>query len=379
MAIPAAPAAQATLQRLSFVDLLRGWAVIVMIQTHVLNASLAETLRVGWFYHAITFIDGLVAPSFIFASGFVFALSAGRRRRAGRRFLRLTGILALGYLMHLPLFSLRGLLEADASVWRPFWCVDVLQCIAVTLIALQVVGMLVKDDRRLFAIAALCGAGVLLTTPLAWGLDVRALLPAPLAAYVNGRACSLFPLFPWSSFLLFGAVAGHLYVRASSADGVRRYMRSVVVAGIGVIVLSFLVEPLAARAYPWYDYWSASPSFVLLRTGLVLLLMAGLYRYEQRRGVSPSSIVTLIGRESLLVYAAHLMLLYGDVGPFNFRRWAAGSFGYAEVLAVTLLLLGLMTALALGWSALKRGPEGRKRLVQGLVAAGFVAGFVLTP
>jgi uncharacterized membrane protein len=57
-----------TKKRIEFIDLLRGWAVIVMIQTHVFNATFIPRLTESGFFQALRFIDGLVAPSFLFAS-----------------------------------------------------------------------------------------------------------------------------------------------------------------------------------------------------------------------------------------------------------------------------------------------------------------------
>jgi len=58
-----------TSKRIDYIDLLRGWAVIVMIETHAFNATLTPAIKSDWFFGYIAFINGLVAPSFLFASG----------------------------------------------------------------------------------------------------------------------------------------------------------------------------------------------------------------------------------------------------------------------------------------------------------------------
>lgn len=58
-------------------DLLRGLVIIIMIEVHVFNAFLLPELRqTGWF-SVLNFINGLVAPSFLFVSGFAFQVSSG--------------------------------------------------------------------------------------------------------------------------------------------------------------------------------------------------------------------------------------------------------------------------------------------------------------
>jgi uncharacterized membrane protein len=381
--------------RLQFIDLLRGGAVIVMIQTHVLNAALRDDLRATATYHVVSFIDGLVAPSFIFASGFVFAVALGRKLpdylsfgpALGRQVVRLLFVLALGYVLHTPVFSLRRLLEGvPEEAWTAFWAVDVLQCIAVSLLLVLAILQIVRTERRLFAVLAWATAGVILATPFAWSVNPAWLFPLPVGAYLNPGHGSQFPLFPWSAFLLSGVVAGGAFMAARGRaparpqdDPVRGRVRQFAMIGAGMIAASFALAPVLSTLYPPHDYWRTSPSFVILRLGLVLLLLVLCAVYERRRGVHGGSIVALMGRESLLVYAAHLMLLYGEFPGFSFVRWAGRSWGYGEVVAATVVLIGLMVLLALWWDRVRRGDRRRMRLLQGLALAAFILVFVVSP
>src|SRR6266850_2795497 len=63
-------------------DWLRGLAVLLMIQTHALGLLRPE-LRVGAGFNALQWLDGLVAPAFIFAAGFSLALTQVRAAAAG--------------------------------------------------------------------------------------------------------------------------------------------------------------------------------------------------------------------------------------------------------------------------------------------------------
>ncbi|HUI66403.1 MAG TPA: heparan-alpha-glucosaminide N-acetyltransferase domain-containing protein, partial [Bacteroidota bacterium] len=100
-------------KRIEFIDLLRGWAVIVMIQTHVFNATLTPEITGSAFFEIIRFIDGLVAPSFLFASGMAYAVTT-RRKMADylsfgmplvRQIGRLLFIMLIGYSLHIPRFN----------------------------------------------------------------------------------------------------------------------------------------------------------------------------------------------------------------------------------------------------------------------------------
>ena len=76
-----------------------------------------------------------------------------------------------------------------------------------------------------------------------------------------------------------------------------------------------------------------------------------------------------MGRESLIVYATHLLLIYGDFSTFNFFKRVNHSFGYGEAIITIVVLYTLMYALALFWSNIKRGsPRWKMALEVGTLA-----------
>lgn len=377
-------------KRIEFIDLLRGWAVIIMIETHVLNATLRPELMLILPFKILNFINGLVAPAFLFASGLAYAITTRRKlpdylafgtplfRQVGR----LVFILLIGYGLHIPKFNYHHLrYETGELAWQVFFQVDVLQCIAASLLIIQLLLLVLRTERRAYRLLSWLTAGIVLSTPLIWGIDFSTFMPLPLAEYFNSQHHSLFPLFYWSAFLFAGVLTGYYYmesrdVRGESGVAAKKpAMTTLAWIALGMIGLSFVIEPLAASVYPDYDYWHTSPSFYLLRLGLVLLLLFGMYTYERTRGVSARSPVTLIGRESLLVYVAHLMIVYGNYGSGTFASKIGGSLGYPEAIGIALLLMVLMYGLALGWSSVRRARPAVKRTIELAVLAGFVIFF----
>ena len=53
-----------------------------------------------------------------------------------------------------------------------------------------------------------------------------------------------------------------------------------------LILFAWLIEPIAAKSYPSYDYGLSSPSFFLLRLGIVMALCAGMFYYERWKSIS---------------------------------------------------------------------------------------------
>ncbi len=382
-------------KRVEFIDLLRGWAVLIMIETHVFNATLTAETVGGDIFQWIKFINGLVAPSFLFASGLAYAVTARRKLRdyvsAGpplyANVRRLLFVVMIGYLLHIPKFNYKQIIyETTGQAWQMFFQADVLQCIGVSLLFIQGLLLVLKDERRLYYTLAVLAVLIAFVTPIMWGFDAWNSLPWVFAGYVNAKSFSGFPLFPWTAFLFGGAVFGYFYLRAKDAGvtsgavyNEMRMMKQVVWIAPLIVVLSFLIEPIASSVYPVYDYWMFSPSFFLLRFGLVMLLCAGMFFYEKWKSVSAGSVVALVGRESLIVYSVHLLWIYGNFATFNFRKVVNHSFGYQEALIATVVLIALMIALALGWDKIRKMDPRVKKWIQWSVFVFLVLLFFFGP
>jgi uncharacterized membrane protein len=357
--------------RLLFVDWLRAWALLVMIETHVFNAFLTTQIRrAGWF-GVLNFVNGLVAPSFLFVSGFVFFVASQKRledlRSMGRPLWRQIGkagmILAIGYIMHLPSYSpLRLFGGVSPQEWLWFYRVDVLHCISVTWVFLMLSLVAFRSQlwQRIWFFACVLALSAL--APLAWSMEFRQLLPAPVAAYFNVKTGSLFPVFPWSAFMLAGAVCASLFLSARRSSKERRLMAGLTALGVVLTFAGRLLPPLRFLPEAASTDWWADPRTFLLRLGLVLLLLGACFLYGLVH-CPRKSLLLDVSRESLFVYVAHLLLIYG---PFWGGKSTADVVGRTQGPLVCLLasiaLAALMVAGASAWGQVKQ----RKALVTGL-------------
>src|SRR5262249_304696 len=202
-----------------------------MIQCHALTLLRPE-LRAGTLYRRIDFVDGLVAPAFIFAAGFSLALVQIRGAAGGaqtarmlKTMRRLAEVLVVATLVNWMWFPI---------LREPRWIarIDILHCIGLSLlIALPILAGLAKHPRSLRSVS-LAGAPVAET--------VR----GPLAALLNTSTESIFPLVPWAGYAYLGASAG----AAASAGGKRLQHWLLRLAALGALIS--LVHPLLVGLYP---------------------------------------------------------------------------------------------------------------------------------
>lgn len=380
----AAPAAAPTASggRILFVDLARAIAVLLMVQGHTIDALLAPDFRTSLTYNAWLYLRGLTSCTFLFLSGAAFSLTALRHwddqghfsRRSFKRVRRLLFFLALGYFVRFPMGRFVDLQYATLERWRSFFAVDVLQNVAITLLALQFLIGLSKTPRR-FAIACTAlGAAVVVATPLVHTVRWTAHLPLVVASYFSYDTGSNFPLFPWAGFTLLGAVFGVTAAPWATRDHLQPLARGLFLIGAALAVGAALMGELGWFDYGAHDWWRASPLSFVQRFGSVLLLLsivAAVGHYVTR--LTPP--LQGLAEESLLVYAVHVALLYGS-------HWTAGLGPVLGpqpprvVLVWALVMLAAMTAMALVWNNIERLHPRLAAVCRGTAVVGLVYRFL---
>lgn len=331
-----------------------------MIEVHVFNSMLLPTLKAGAWFEILTFINGLVAPSFLFISGFAFYISSERKldelRTFGKAFWRkigrITVILLAGYSLHFPFRSVFIIRQNLFSInWSPVVNVDILQCIAIGLFLLFIGRLLIKDKKLFDRLIFISGVLIVLISPLVWKTDFSEYIPLFFAAYFNKLHGSLFPLFPWLGFMFLGASVCSAYLSARERDAEKKFIYNSATAGIILIIAGYIsrfdvVYELVGKITP-------SPLFFVLRFGYVLLLMVLCWYYEAARKPGKSFVLD-VSRESLLVYWLHLVLIYGVFfGGKSLATAVDQKFGVAECLAMTVLISLVMIFAAKLWSGFK--------------------------
>jgi uncharacterized membrane protein len=342
-----------------YIDAFRGLMALVMVQGHFSDVLLTPQVLSSAFYQFQLMFHGSTAPGFLFASGFVAGLPRAplSLKASLRRARRLLFVLAVGYALHLPYFSLWKSLEATPAQRLAFYACDALQCIAVTqLLVLLLQGL---SGRRWTLLAGLSALVVLGVGPLVWADHWSARVPAWLGAYLDDRGGSHFPLFPFAVFVLAGTVAGATIGRQEPTRRHRRALR----AGLGLLVGGYALHGLLPASI---DFWHISPAYVLIRLGGLLLLLRLVEAWARRLWPGIDALA-LLGHETLLVFVLHLLLLYGGVlGPSPLMAHA-GRLGLVATAGVLLACLPILLAAAWLWHRTKtRAPhEAQQALLFG--------------
>jgi uncharacterized membrane protein len=357
--------------REAYIDAFRGVMALVMVQGHLFETLVRAADRDHPLYQFQMIFHGSTAPGFLFASGFVAGLPRAplSLRASLRRARRLLFVLGVGYALHLPYFSLWKTLEASPAEKAALFACDALQAIAVTQLLVLVLQWIVR--QRWTAVAATTAAVVLVATPSVWASSLPASLPPWAGSYFDRRLGSLFPLFPFSAFVLAGTVAGAALGRQERRTRRRRgLVWGTVLVALGAVTSWLLMDRV--------DFWGPSPGYALLRLGgLVLLLL--LVEAAAVRGLRLIGPLSLLGRETLQVFVLHLYLLYGGVlavGPLH--SWA-GQLGFLAALGVLVAMIPVLFAAAWVWHRVKARAPHEAELLLVFLGTWFVAEYLTRP
>jgi uncharacterized membrane protein len=373
--------------RIHFIDILRGTAVVVMVLGHSIDAVLSADFRVSEAFRIYDIVRGFTAPVFLFVSGIAFTVATAKRwpeyaRLSGpvlKRALRLLLILVLGYALHFPFFSLQKILAgAQPADIAQLFQVDVLHCLAVSLLLLQGLVLLGRTPER-FARLSLAGAVVFsLAPPLLWNPGVTAALPAPLVPYLTFHPVSIFPLFPFGAFLFAGAFVGHAYLQAREARREAAFVDGLLAASVMAGAVGLLFDMLPVTMFPPHDYWKASPNFFLLRLAAVLLVTAAFHSWRRVPPVMTRHIVTL-GQASLLVYVVHLVLVYGSAANPGLAQLLGRNLSALQALGVGVVVMLAMLGLVHGWNHLRARHQWPSRIIRFALVSGLLFFFITNP
>lgn len=330
--------------RLYFIDAVRAFAILMMLQGHFISTTLDPLFRdTNNIAYAIwLYFRGNTAPMFFCISGLIFmyllikANDKGndnpRIKKGLKRGLELIGI---GYLLRIPfLYWIQGHFDTY------FLVVDVLQCIGLSLIILVLFYILVQKNRRALSILLLTvGIVIFLTEPLYRNLRLEH-TPVFIANYVSMQHGSVFTMLPWFGFMAFGGFIATLFYKYAHKPKFK--LASIVLFISSGLVLTFLSTWLLEFLYYITGielfYACSTYNYLFLRLGNVLIAFGIFYALEQ---FLTHSLITKIGAKTLSLYVVHFIILYGSFTGIGLNRFYTNSLGpWQAIIGALLFMIG---------------------------------------
>ena len=348
--------------RVIFIDLLRAIAVLQMVQGHTISVFLSPELRSTDLpvYAVWYFLRGMTAPIFMFTAGTVFTylfrsvkkpFSENYRVKKGIR--RALLLIFLGYMLRYPTWTIVDFSEVTAENWQLFIAVDVLQLIGFSLLILLLILFIAEKFKLNFTATFIISTTLIfLASPFIDNINWNSFLPAALAAYLYNGSGSLFPVFPWAGYVIAGGVLGSYLAQNPMVFKTSRFSLILAIFG-GAFTLTALIADLILKSmYVQIIDPQAEPNTILFRIGFVLLLTAVVSYISLRVNKIPQLLI-LAGRNTLLIYVVHLIILYGSAWTPGLALLWGYSFSGWQSFGAALIMITLMTLMVMGIHKLK--------------------------
>lgn len=327
-------------RRLLYLDWIRGFAALIMLQGHVFHSLIRNDLREGNVYVFSQFVGGLPPAVFLFLTGVTFGFLMHSQERKlvtpGRRWL--TSLRRAGYLF-LVAFAFRlqlWIFSWGQSPSSDLLRVDVLNCMGFALALMSVMSLFTTLDR--VRLCAILGLAIACASPLVsqiqWGST-----PWIVKSYLAPDHV-FFGFFPWAAFVAFGLSFGSL-LRVIDEEQIQNAMLWIGLAGLVLTFGAHTASNLGVSLYAKSDFWLDNPLLILIKLGVILIAIPFAFMWHRQPSAQNWSWIRQFGVTSLLVYWVHIELVYG--------RWL-GAWKESLTVEQTLLaaagIIGLMLLLS---------------------------------
>lgn len=327
------------MRRLRLPDLLKGLAILFMIQVHIMELfmdSAAQQTIVG---KVSLFLGGpFTAMVFMIVMGYFVAAS---RKTAGQTIKRGAKLFFLGFLLNIGL-NFHLLLKIEFAGWpynplEYIFGVDILYLAGLSIIILAFFKWLPAKTGKFAALFMF-----VLVLLLAGKMNTWLTFPERnyITPFIGGTwSWSYFPLFPWLAYPL----AGYFFflVEEKLKHGMLRYkiIRSILLVLVAAVVLYFSPKGMATTIQlpAYYHHTLAYASWAL---GLLIVWTAGFYLFVQKfRRNGLEKLLAWMGRNITVIYVIQWLII-GNIATAIYQTQSLKLFPvwFAGILSTTLLL-----------------------------------------
>lgn len=336
--------------RLFFIDAVRAFAIIMMLQGHFVDTLIATEYRdLGHpVYQTWNYFRGITAPTFFTISGLVFTylLMKSKKKglasqRARKGLIRGVMLIAIGYALRAPVFS-----WLTGSFNNSFFIVDVLHCIGLSLIFTVLVYFLTFKKSLIFSILMLIfGIAIFITEPLYRDIDTTG-IPLVFANYLSKSNGSGFTIIPWLGYVCIGGFIASIFYRYLDRKNFKPiFVCSLLLLGFVLIYYSsFLLLKLHFLTDILLFKKAASYNYLFTRLGNVMVLLALFYALER---FIKHSIILKVGQKTLSIYVIHVLLLYGSLTGLGLHQVIGKSLNPYQVAIGAIIFVSAVCVLSL--------------------------------
>ena len=338
------------LKRLYFIDAIRAFAILMMLQGHFIDTLLAVEYRDpnNLAFNTWTYFRGMTAPVFFTISGLIFSYLLIKAKNKGTLYHRIRKgvirglmLIGIGYALRIPIFRwLKG------SFGTYFMVIDVLQIIGLSLILIVGMYIICQKKTLLFSIAMLCsGTFIFINEPLYRTFSAEG-IPLLFANYLTKINGSVFTILPWFGYMAYGAFISTLFYSYISHPRFKiAIVTGLFAVGVGLIYgSSSLLHWLTKVTDNQLFFEVANYNYLFVRLGDVWILFGLFYALES---YLKHPVILKIGQKTLSIYVVHFVLLYGSFTGLGLNRILGKNLNPLEAITGALSFLVIVSLISI--------------------------------
>lgn len=336
--------------RLYFIDVVRAFAILMMLQGHFIDTLLAVEFRDpnSIIFSIWQYFRGITAPMFFTISGLIFTYLLYKAQDRGTAAVRIRKgisrgfmLIGVGYLLRIPIFRwFTGQFDTY------FLVIDVLQCIGLSLILIVLFYKLTRESQLFFSILMLfLGVTIFLFEPFYRTYDAAG-IPLVIANYLTKENGSIFTIIPWFGYMALGAFMSTLFHRFLKKSNFK-FMAVIVLITFGLLLVNFstLFFKFTGQLLNFQLLIDVSNfNYLFIRLGNVLVIFGLIYAFEN---YLKQSLILKIGQKTLSIYVIHFVVLYGSFTGWGLNRILGKNLTSYEAIFGAILFLSIVSLVAI--------------------------------
>jgi uncharacterized membrane protein len=337
--------------RLFFIDAMRAWAILMMLQGHFVDGLLDNFFRDpnSLVFNVWSYFRGITAPVFFTVSGFIFTYlmirvpeNGFKNPRIKKGIKRGIQLLLIGYLLRLNLFGL-----LIGQFYDSFFLVDVLHIIGLSILGIIGLYLLTsKKGKYLFPSLLLLISCLLFSLEPIYAKWSFSLFPDAIANYFTRANGSVFTIIPWFGYTAFGAFVSFLFTKYKNSKFL--YPAAISLSSVAGLWLIFFSSDLFAMvsSITGIQLFTAIAlnNYLFIRLGDVLMVFAVFMLLRQ---FITSGTILKIGQNTLSIYVIHFVILYGSFTGLGLYKFFYQSLSPAILIPAALAFMLVCSYLSL--------------------------------
>lgn len=337
--------------RLFFLDAIRAWAILMMLQGHFIDGLLDNVFRdnSNMLFSTWKYFRGITAPVFFTVSGFIFTFLLIKSPQTGwsnprvkKGIKRGMELLVIAYLLRMNIF---GLFKGE--IYDSFYLVDVLHCIGLSLLFIIGFYILTFAKQKWIFPTILASTTLLLFIfePIYKTMGFE-FLPQAIANYLTKANGSVFTIIPWLGYATIGSFMSVVISKFQNSSNLYFYIVPAYIA-TGLILIFFSSDFfMSIYEITGIQLFQSifSNNYLFIRLGDVLIVFS---IFIMLRKYLMNATWLKIGQSTLSIYIIHFIILYGSFTGVGLYRFFNHSLNPYYVIPGAILFMIVCTFFAL--------------------------------